>query len=370
MNHERKNFRLTDRAVKAATTRRPSAGRALAGRLACLLTCLVLGLVQGACSSGPRRCVVSTLGDLKVMNDVGQPIVRATINGTPVAFLIDTGAAFSIVSPEAAEALRLPYTGQFVPIQGVGGQTVGNVVTVDRLGLGSGTARDTLFAVAGHFPGHIGGLPVVGLFGGNFLAAAEPVFDLPAHQLDLYTVSGCDSPTPTWSGPTDMAPIEIEGDSAIMIDVLLNGHRVSAQLDSGAGHTVILPGDARHAGVDRARLSQDPHGHMHGVDDNRFEAHLHRFDSLQVGHAIYYKPWIAVAPMEIDHALLGADFLRHNRVWISYRTQRVYIQRLHAPDGDPTFQIRLRRLPPANPVPGTPVPGTLSPLPPVSTASR
>lgn len=57
------------------------------------------------------------------------PVVAATLNGKPVAILIDTGGATSAVSRSAAADLALSPTGRSMIVGGVGGEEVAPVVT-------------------------------------------------------------------------------------------------------------------------------------------------------------------------------------------------------------------------------------------------
>ena len=57
---------------------------------------LVLGLA-GCAPTGLRQCKIYTSGVMPIINNSGSPIVRAAINGHPVALIIDTGSTRSAI---------------------------------------------------------------------------------------------------------------------------------------------------------------------------------------------------------------------------------------------------------------------------------
>jgi hypothetical protein len=60
---------------------------------------------------------------------------------------------------------------------------------------------------------------------------------------------------------------------------------------------------------------------------------MHRFDSLRLGNFIEGKPLIAVLPdvraafqLQLD-MMIGMDFLRQHRVWVSFQGYAVHLAR-------------------------------------------
>jgi len=70
-----------------------------------------------------------------------------------------------------------------------------------------------------------------------------------------------------------------------------------------------------------------------GIDGAKLATHQHRFARFQIGHVDYASPSIRVSPLRLvtGDMLLGADWLRGNRVWISYATHQVIIQPVGRP---------------------------------------
>lgn len=320
-----------------------------------MLTGLLSLLALAGCTQQDGVSHIETLGDLPVLNAHGSPIVGVTINGHDAAMIVDSGADLSMISEKPSKAFGLTDTGRVLHLSCVTGEMFSPVVEAEKIGLGSGTSGTVYLTEAKRtFGGMIAGRPVVGLFGADFLAAHDVMFDLPARKIGLYNLRGCQTPTPEWQGPSSKLDWYRLGAHGIRIGMTmrLNGKKIDTELDSGASHTSMLPGQARRAGVSKAEFGQDLPLTSTGVNgESKGGGHLHRFASLQIGDELYPAPMLAVSPIETDgSALLGADFLRHNRVWISYRDEALYIQRLTPPERDSTFELRLRQKNPAGAV--------------------
>jgi len=290
-------------------------------------TLLIAGILLGACTDD-GICHIGTLGDLPVLNARSFPIVRASVNGHPAAFIIDTGARLSTIWPKEADKLNLDISFNQVRLHGTGGETMGGIATADTLSLGSATAKEVSFVTAGTlFDGHtIGDLPVIGLFGADFLSNYTVVLDLPDRRISLYQMRGCTNWRPGWKGRYYRIPVDHDprDETKIVMRLRLNGHPVDAYLDSGSNATLIAREDARRAGIRKDDLRKDRTGVGFGIDDEKTTRYLHRFDSLDIGPFHYAHPSLAVG--ETDTSLLGADFLRHHRVWIPRDADWIYVQ--------------------------------------------
>lgn len=288
---------------------------------------LCIPLVVNACADD-GSCTIASVGDLDVLNDRGSPIVKATVNGHPVALIIDTGGLITSIWPQQVDKLGLEASSHQVHLRGVNGETTGTIVTAHALGLGSATASDVSFAAVGQLlDGRtIGGRPLVGLLGADFLANYDVAFDLPNHRVNLYDVRGCKGPIPHWSGASYKVATDHDNrdQTKIIVRVKLNGHPMDAILDSGAFQSLISAYDAQEAGVSKSDLVHDRKSTGIGIDDEKSARFQHQFDSLEVGPFRFNNPSLMVG--ETDHSLLGAEFLRHHRVWIPKARNEIFVQ--------------------------------------------
>jgi len=290
------------------------------------VTCTVLVFLS-SCAPNDGMCHLTSIGDLKVLNDFGSPIVGATLNGQPVAFMIDTGAQFSMVNNEAAQKYQMDPTGHFVGITGVGGTAMVGISAAQDLKLGDATARTVEFLT--DYPGQkqINGVPIIGLIGNNVLMNYDIVLNLPDHRVNLYLTSGCNQDNlPLWVGASYPVHVSTTGRDYIniLLPILLNGHHEKALLDSGSSTTLINRDTALDAGLTKSELDQGQKAQLHGVDNTPLNGHLHTFQTLQIGPLTLYNQHVPVADTEIS--LIGAPFLWTHRVWISQRDHMMYIQ--------------------------------------------
>lgn len=269
---------------------------------------------------------------LKVLNDRGSPIIAAKIGDKPAAFMVDSGSFISVIWTSEADKFDLTYERPTLKMNGIGGLQVASIVTAQTLNLGDGEAHHVVFAVAGHHHGGqtVNGLPLAGLFGGDFLSGYSVSYDLPRHQIHLYKFRHCHDAAPDRSMkaariPTTMMARDF---TKVILPIAINGHKTEAVLDSGAERTVITARTARAAGVTRADLEKDRTARSYGVDDNTSVVFRHRFDSLTVGPFHFRHPLIGV--IDTEHNLLGADFLRHHRVWIPRGEHWIQMEAVHA----------------------------------------
>jgi predicted aspartyl protease len=299
-----------------------------------ILRWLVLGMpfLVSACADGGGgggSCRVATSGDLHVLNAGGSPIVKVTVNSHPVAFIIDTGAVVSSVWPQQVEKLGLQASVAPVRMMGAGGATVGGVAVADQIALGTATASNVAFVTVGEFGDGrtVEGLPVVGLFGGDFLSGYDVDYDLPAGRITLYDRQGCDKDAlPTWDGRFYKVKVDHDriDQTKIIVHLKLNGHPIDAYLDSGASQTLISRDDALAAGVNPSDFAADRKGTAHGIDDSKIVRFLHHFDSLELGPFQFKHPALSVG--ETGTTLFGAEFFRHHRIWIPRYGDWIYVQ--------------------------------------------
>jgi hypothetical protein len=81
------------------------------------------------------------------------------------------------------------------------------------------------------------------------------------------------------------------------------------------------------AGVDSVALSRDPRSSGSGADGLQVDTYQHKFD-MEIGTARFDNAPIVVADLNLKDSdmLLGMDFMRHRRVWLSYSTGWVFMQ--------------------------------------------
>ena len=251
--------------------------------------------------------------------------VPATVDGKPARFLLDTGAQDMLVTPAAAARLALaPDPAHMTRLLGTGGE--GRAPDVWLAGLRIGDAalpRRSVPVVALPSP-----LAVDGLLGAPLLAAYDVNLDLVDGQVGLYHVEGCGVGATLLPPPFTVVPLTLTADGVPSIPVVVNGLRLVALLDTGSRTTALTPAAAARVRV--RPLTEE--GTARGVDGEVVAVRSARVATLAVGWDVQRDVQVAVAPLKIGHAemLLGADWLRQRRVWVSYATRRVLVALAYA----------------------------------------
>ncbi len=263
--------------------------------------------------------------------------VTVQIQGQPVKLLVDTGAERTLLTEDTVQRLHLPrdYT-HATRTYGIGdataawdallpkGMVLGNVqFPVDRVTVGR-------FGIA-----HVGGDAADGLLGADILLAFDLDLDLPKQELTLYRARRqCPNAAPPWQEPyLNVAGVTTRADR-LLVPFELDGVSGMAVVDTGAQLSSVSERMAERMGVAANVLSNDHTVMAHGAAPNQIAVPVHRFRELRVGPAVIEGPALPVVPMTggMGDALVGADFLKGRRTWLSYSTHRIFVTPLeHGP---------------------------------------
>ena len=294
------------------------------GRAPGLSALLVLTLAR--CAAPGPVCAIHPITSLQARSPNGVPLVNATVAGTPSTFVVDTGATDSVLTTRfvATAGLISQYTGSSVT--GIGGTNTSRIVTAPTLTIGAATGRNVTFDEIPYLSiRRANGLPVDGLFGGDFLSNYDIDLDLAAQRIGIYWTEHCDGDDFRPFGRTAFSvPMDRPLPTRASVELHIDGRPLTFLLDSGASTTFISAAAARLLGVTPAMLATDPLTFTEGVGEQRVATRLHRFGSLRLGPERVEGPVLAVYDGTVN--ILGGDFLRHNRVWISYAVHRLFVQ--------------------------------------------
>jgi hypothetical protein len=126
--------------------------------------------------------------------------------------------------------------------------------------------------------------------------------------------------TPLSANRTDQRPARME------VPLLLNGKIIWALIDTGATNSIVTPAAAARIGVLESALASDPVANTMGSTGRVVQIRVHRFDSLRIAGETFNNWPILVGPLPGGtDMLLGADYLRNHRMWLSYATSRVFV---------------------------------------------
>jgi hypothetical protein len=279
---------------------------------------------QGAAAA----CTVVPRASVTFQRVGGLLLVPVTINDTVADFVLDTGAERSVVGIAAADRLHLARD-EWVStdIQGAGGRDRRRLGRPSSLSLGSVALRRHTVAqdnsvVVGPIPEAIGGRPIAGLLGEDFLSPFDLDLDPAASKLTLYAVSACSGRFLPWLGPYQAIGAGRPVRNMLTLPLRIGGAMLQAQLDSGAASSVItLPG------MLQLGLAGGGSDTVRGFGPGSLAARTQRF-TVQVGSLPAAPAELVVSPIRTLRsigALLGADWLASRHVWISWATSQVFV---------------------------------------------
>jgi predicted aspartyl protease len=262
---------------------------------------------------------------LESVNDFA--IVTVIANGAPLRLILDTGAEATVLNSKAAE--RIGGTAPRVQFErrlsGFAASLPGYEIEFKSFTIGGVDIPLRRVAVANATTPPIF-LILDGILGTDVLTRFDIDLDLPNNRMSLYQKGAC---TPDWAGPQSEIKI---GRSAmnghLFFPAQLDNRKITATLDTGA-HRTTLPAATAHAmGITDAVLAQDPPRFTRGFGGGMLASRVHRFESLTVGNVRLNNPEIIVAAglyvRGID-LILGIDFLRSRRLWLSYADFRMFL---------------------------------------------
>ncbi len=111
------------------------------------------------------------------------------------------------------------------------------------------------------------------------------------------------------------------------IPVELDGHKLTALLDTGAAVSEVARDVAAELGVTDEVLAGSPQVRLQGVGAAAPLAAFHIFNKIRIGDETFTNQQVVVSlrPGPNIDMVLGADFLANRRVWLSYARKRVFV---------------------------------------------
>lgn len=253
----------------------------------------------------------------------GFPIIEATIGGVPLSFVLDTGAQAHLVLPGAQAVLQLPLLPGTVPVIGTGGARQAAIVQLEGVQLGV-VRLDATAAPVAALPALPRVTPMLaGLLGAPLLHQFDLELDVPGRRLALFEAGGCGGALPDLGSRVTSVPLDITADRRAMLPVRVNGETLAALLDTGSRATLLT-----EAAAERLGLQAPPSANTaRGVDGEPLPVAHGLVREMAVGADVRRNAPVSIAKLQIEGAdmLLGFDYLRQRRVWISYVTGRLLI---------------------------------------------
>ena len=322
-----------------------------------LVLLICIATVATACTrSALGACKIVQVAQLNVSNTNNRPVVDGKIEGRDVEILIDTGSSFSFVFQDAATRLGLPLHGvSGLRVFGVGGEAQAYSTLVKQLQFGSFTIKDLPLVVIGKRREDRPQAPAL-VLGEDFLSNYTTEFDLAHGVILLLRPEGCRyDQLPYWAKTYSLSELEPmrADDPQIGTEVLINGKRVSAHLDTGSRTSIISSQAAHRVGSAIGLDDQGTEKTVNGIAEKPVQSSLAEFDSLSIGDETIHNVKLRIAnlfgrdtametgshiskPIEdLPDMLIGNDFFRSHRVMVLPQEHKL----LFTYEGGPIFQV-------------------------------
>lgn len=305
-----------------------------------VLAALALG---GGAIQAHAACQIARIAELPVTLTDLQPLAATKINGADATFLVDSGAFYSQITPsKAAEfGLKLGPAPYGLQVRGVGGYEQVSVTTVREFTIVGESIDNLQFLVGGGEAGH----DTAGALGRNFLGLADAEYDLANGVVRLVKPIGCGGqPLVYWPSTSAFATLKLEesplAHPPIRADVFVNGARIKAMFDSGAGHSTLSLEAAKRAGIDIKGPNVVSAGLIHGVGRRAAASWIVPVDSFKVGDEEVNHTRMRVADTDLPDVdlLLGADFFLSHHIYVANGQHRIYLTY----NGGPVFNLDVR----------------------------
>lgn len=281
--------------------------------------------VLAACSALPGGgCGLVAKAELPIEMRRNIAVVQASVDGAPASLVLDTGAEHTVLLASYVDRIRLKRDFRHATmIRGIGSAMATAVARPDEIALGGVTVSRPYVIVGSFSTGDLpGGFPD-GLLGADLLSAFDVDIDVPHGRLTLY--SACPGAAPPWREPYVALPGRLLR-GRFFIPVALDGTTIPVAVDTGAEYSVVSARAAQAAGVSAAVLAHDPPAYLAVVGPDDVTARVHRFHQLRLGPETYSDPVLPVIAIQGQiEGLLGMNYLRRHRIWLSYAGGRVFV---------------------------------------------
>ncbi|MDE2338815.1 MAG: aspartyl protease family protein [Gammaproteobacteria bacterium] len=299
-----------------------------------LRRCALLALLITFCTTGiasAAGCRIERYPEIPVTLKDMQSLIHVKLNGQPALLAVDSGAFFSVLSPEGARRYHLTHL--FAPpgmfLGGVGGNTQPQLVSARTFTFVNQTLHHVEFLVAGNdYFSHASGV-----LGDNFLRVADLDLNLGKGYMRFVRTAHCGNlPLAYWAGRRPVGMVRFNppagGAPRFVATARLDGHRIHVLFDTGAARSVLSLATAERLHLGPGDPGVQPAGRAMGFSHRMVKAWIAPVARLQIGGETIEHTHIEVIPMTTlgpnTGLVLGADFFLAHHVYIANRQHEIY----------------------------------------------
>jgi hypothetical protein len=309
-------------------------------RIALIYFCSSAGLHAEDCK--PLRLIAS----VEMIPGEYAPYVPVTLNGRQKYMILDTGGAYSIVSPDTVRELGLSAFRREFSESDIAGKTTDMFAVVNDFSMAQLVSHNARFLISPHKLSE----KAAGTIAPNFLEQFDVELDFGAHKVNFFSQDHCEGKVIYWPAAfAAVVPMRVTGLGHIYLRATLNGHEFKAVLDTGFTSSMLNMTDAQDVfGLTPQSPGVEPGDELNG--DPTLKNYFYRFKTLTLEGMTVSEPRIQLLPdlmkarmdrsshMEarldtfdnseargLPALVIGYSILKHLHIYIAYKEQKLYI---------------------------------------------
>lgn len=249
----------------------------------------------------------------------GHIVIRLTIAGRGLDFLVDSGASSIVIDPGVAHDLGL--TAYDRHSDTIGGTFSSSLTRIPEIGIGS-LALDNVAAEIGAISEPLEGARVVGLLGHDFLASGVFTLDFKTQKLTV------DPPGTAPVADPKFVHVPIESDDGVpRVSAVFEGVAGNFLFDTGAGATILYPtyfSKLRTSERQEGTIDLDMVGGV--VPADQFWVNDLIFGGIQYKKIGILVPRSSTADIGAYDGILGRNILQNYLVVFDYANRMIHLQ--------------------------------------------
>lgn len=282
-------------------------------------------------NASAAACHLADYGALPVEMEGSRATAMVTINGQNTRLILDTGAMFNTMSRANATDLKLRES--MLPFDvrgsGIGGSFGIELARVKDFGILGATLHNVEFLVGGSDGG-------TGFMGAAFLDVVDLDIDLAHGKLHLMKPSDCGArPMAYWATDGNFQTADLlssmnRNDRRSFVDVVINGKKIRAMLDSGSEATLLTRSAAERVGIDLSAAGVKATGRIAGMGAKSFQTWEVPVDSYSIGTETISHSKVLVMDgrvglgVDAPDMLLGVDFFLAHHIYVANSQGKIY----------------------------------------------
>ncbi|WP_160000153.1 retroviral-like aspartic protease family protein [Roseomonas sp. 18066] len=248
--------------------------------------------------------------------------VAGSINGEPLRFDVNTGLGITALLPGVANRLGLPADPRRQSSFGDSGGVAQRNLLARSVAAAGQEWSDRSLAVR-NFRSE-GDAPFDVMLASDLLRETELEFDLPGRRVGLHRRQNCQGGGPGWT-PAASLPVVLAEHNVPVVSVRLNGQPVRAALQSGNNRTMLSQRAAERLGLlQHAVRGATTRASGTRAETVRGQEYIIRKFALG-GVVLRDFPVVVERDAGSEEMVLGHDWMRGQRVWLSYAGRRLFI---------------------------------------------